>query len=208
MITRATTLAYIDVVYIFSYKTYFFYFCSSVSFEMIRVKGGQNKEANYMSNIMTQALGAGGGAGGNKKKLWGQDNWLVDKPKHKSKTVRGTGESGELTEVHDVYRKFDGVVDAKQELKATKDDSDDDFFCDDEESELDRIRAARLNQLQKQGGIIQKFKNLGHGRYNHISEDEFLPCVTESTYAVVHFYHQVRRTSAHTHEHVYIPLPY
>jgi hypothetical protein len=30
----------------------------------------------------------------------------------------------------------------------------------------------------------------GHGQYTEIVEDEFLPLVTKSTFAVVHFYHK------------------
>jgi len=155
---------------------------------MIRLKGGDNKEANYMGDKMTQALG-----GGPKKKLWGQDKYTYDKPETVAVSIRSQGEQAQLTEVHDIYKKHDGLLNPKDELKSshTNDDSDSDDLFGDEDTELERIRQARLTQLQKQGGIIQKFKNLGHGRYNHIKEDEFLPCVTESKYAVVHFYHTV-----------------
>ena len=30
----------------------------------------------------------------------------------------------------------------------------------------------------------------GHGKYQEISEDEFLPTVTKSNYCIVHFYHK------------------
>ena len=30
----------------------------------------------------------------------------------------------------------------------------------------------------------------GHGQYNEIAEDEFLPLVTKSKFAIVHFYHK------------------
>ena len=30
----------------------------------------------------------------------------------------------------------------------------------------------------------------GHGQYNEIKEDEFLPTVTKSKFALVHFYHK------------------
>jgi len=60
---------------------------------------------------------------------------------------------------------------------------------DDADDDLDAIRARRLAEMKKKAEMRETLKGLGHGTYEEIIELEFLPTVTKSKYAVVHFYH-------------------
>ncbi|CDW72684.1 phosducin-like protein 3 isoform 1 [Stylonychia lemnae] len=71
-----------------------------------------------------------------------------------------------------------------------KQDSDDEFFDDEEEKIMRDIREQRLSQMKNQ--YQEKQENLikGHGQYTEIKEDEFLANVTKSKFVVCHFYHK------------------
>lgn len=58
------------------------------------------------------------------------------------------------------------------------------------EDDLDVIRARRLAELKRISELESKFRGLGHGDYTEIDEREFLDAVIKSARAVVHFYHR------------------
>jgi uncharacterized protein YbcI len=70
---------------------------------------------------------------------------------------------------------------AQEKVRKDSLDSDEDFNLDDEgESVLDAIRAKRLNEIKKEAKQIMENKAKGHGEYREISQDEFLPTVTNN----------------------------
>jgi len=78
------------------------------------------------------------------------------------------------------------IVDQKHEAM---DDSDSDFN-DDDDSILQGLRAQRMKEMKM--AHKEEIENLskGHGTYREITEEEFLPTVTKTTYCIVHFYHK------------------
>ena len=78
-----------------------------------------------------------------------------------------------------------------QEVKEDKSEESDSDFADDDDDEVLRSmrdqRLAKLKLSQK-----QKLEDLakGHGKYQEIAEDEFLPMVTKSLFCIVHFFHK------------------
>jgi hypothetical protein len=83
--------------------------------------------------------------------------------------------------VRDAVRKANDSEDDEQS------DSDDDLLDD---PELDKIRDKRLGEIR--GNALERAEQVakGHGAFTEISQDEFLPCVTASKFALVHFYHK------------------
>lgn len=73
-------------------------------------------------------------------------------------------------------------------LDNLSDDSDDEFG-DADSSALAQWRAQRMAELKKTTGRQQEFLAMGHGDYDEVSQDDFLPAVTKSKYVVCHFYH-------------------
>ena len=62
---------------------------------------------------------------------------------------------------------------------------------DDESEKIMRsLKEQRLAYAQGEYEEQQKNKTLGHGTYQEITESEFLPVVTKSTYCVVAFFHK------------------
>lgn len=78
----------------------------------------------------------------------------------------------------------DRAQEAEKEEKAKERD------IDDADDDLDAIRARRLAALRKDRDERENLKALGHGTYDEIVESEFLPTVTKSKHAVVHFFHK------------------
>jgi len=58
-----------------------------------------------------------------------------------------------------------------------------------DETLIAAIREKRINEMKRQIEKKNAFLQMGHGEYNTLREDEFLPCVTRSKYVVCHFYH-------------------
>ena len=87
------------------------------------------------------------------------------------------------------------VVEYKAYMQAKNDqnrfDDDDDEQMDEEEEKILRgYREQRLAQMKQQYSEHQDNLIKGHGEYQEITEQEFLPNVTKSKYTVVHFYHK------------------
>jgi len=88
------------------------------------------------------------------------------------------------------------IIKSKTQPKKNEDDasgsdeSDDDLGLDDENDDaITKFREKRMAELKQQNAKVQEFKQLGHGSYVEIKEDEFLPSVTKSKYVVCQFYH-------------------
>lgn len=58
-----------------------------------------------------------------------------------------------------------------------------------DDTELDKLRQARMEQLKKQKNEHETNIAKGHGEYDEVFEDAFLTQVIASKFAVVHFYH-------------------
>merc|ERR1712196_367630 len=56
--------------------------------------------------------------------------------------------------------------------------------------EEEGLRARRRQQMREAQEKKQKYKQLGHGEYEEIVEEEFLKTVTSSERSIVHFYHR------------------
>lgn len=70
-------------------------------------------------------------------------------------------------------------------------DSDEDFNLDDDsQSVLEAIKAKRLREMKRETKEMIENKAKGHGEYREISQDEFLPTVTDTKRVVCHFYHR------------------
>eukprot|EP00929_Paragymnodinium_shiwhaense_P014138 TRINITY_DN122013_c0_g1_i1.p1 TRINITY_DN122013_c0_g1~~TRINITY_DN122013_c0_g1_i1.p1 ORF type:complete len:274 (-),score=102.28 TRINITY_DN122013_c0_g1_i1:201-1022(-) len=59
-----------------------------------------------------------------------------------------------------------------------------------DDDDLEALRARRRQQMKEAQEKKQKYKQLGHGEYEEIVEEEFLKTVTSSERSVVHFYHR------------------
>lgn len=51
--------------------------------------------------------------------------------------------------------------------------------------------------MAKSAGVISQYRNQGHGEYRIVTQDEFLPAVTKSKYAICHIFHHVRYSTKH-----------
>lgn len=86
------------------------------------------------------------------------------------------------------YENINNFMEAEEEEE--KDDEDSDFDVDDDDAIMQTLRMDRINAMKaKQNEHIENMQK-GHGQYTEIVEDEFLPLVTKSKFAVVHFYHK------------------
>ena len=82
---------------------------------------------------------------------------------------------------------WDPMADVEKE----NEDSDDDFNLDGEEEKIQRqIKEMRSQEQKADFQEKQEQKIIGHGKYQEIVEEEFLPVVTKSQYVVCHFYHK------------------
>ena len=79
----------------------------------------------------------------------------------------------------------------QQEIDGEKDDDSDSDFNDDGDEEILRgLRDRKLAAMkQKNAEKMENIRN-GHGKYEEIVEDQFLPAVTKTKFVVVHFYHK------------------
>jgi len=78
---------------------------------------------------------------------------------------------------------------ASDDDDADPDDDDELALGGDDSTVLAKYREKRMQELKQQSAKAETFKQLGHGSYSEVSQDEFLPAVTKSKYVVCHFYH-------------------
>ena len=79
----------------------------------------------------------------------------------------------------------------QEEQNDEEEEKDEDFDSDfDDDSIMQTLREQRINQMK--AAQTEHIENMqkGHGQYNQISEEEFLPLVTKSKFVVVHFFHK------------------
>lgn len=153
---------------------------------MIQLKGQKNSEA---SKAMGAALGLNKSKAAKPKEV---TLGMSSKQKYKEKKVK------RKPHVYKPQFGADGPVSIKSKSEPTKDeeksasesDSDFDSDLDDDDNALEIIRARRLAAMKAEQLKKQEFKQLGHLEYLEIKEDEFLPAVTGSKYAVVAFFHK------------------
>ena len=83
------------------------------------------------------------------------------------------------------------LIDDEEADKQEIDDIDDDLDQMDEEEEkmMRGIKDQRMAAMKENYSENQTNKTLGHGSYDEITEEQFLPTVTKTTYVVCHFYH-------------------
>eukprot|EP01059_Diplonema_ambulator_P032845 TRINITY_DN6632_c1_g1_i1.p1 TRINITY_DN6632_c1_g1~~TRINITY_DN6632_c1_g1_i1.p1 ORF type:complete len:243 (+),score=87.08 TRINITY_DN6632_c1_g1_i1:52-729(+) len=70
----------------------------------------------------------------------------------------------------------------------------------DDDFELQEMRARRLALLKKKQEKAQELKKQGHGIYRDITEKDFLPEVTATQFSIVHFYKEGFARCALMHE--------
>lgn len=73
---------------------------------------------------------------------------------------------------------------------------------DDDEYVLKKLREARVQSFKSSNNILQKYKAKGHGSLMTISQDEFLPTVTETHYVICHFFHEEFETCKIMDQHL------
>ena len=79
---------------------------------------------------------------------------------------------------------------AAEKVRKDSMDSDEDFNLDDDsQTVLEQIKAKRLREMKREAKEMIENKAKGHGEYREISQDEFLPTVTDTKRVVCHFYH-------------------
>lgn len=137
---------------------------------MIKVKGGKTKNDEFLG----KALGLSGPA------LAKQIGMPSAQPK--------APEAKKI--VNPMIRSKD---DRKKKVDDEKEISDSDFDSDldvsDDDTVMQNLRAKRIAELRAAQAEKQTQTQKGHGLYLEIKEDEFLPTVTSSDLAIVHFYH-------------------
>eukprot|EP00455_Lapot_gusevi_P047072 TRINITY_DN6304_c0_g3_i1.p1 TRINITY_DN6304_c0_g3~~TRINITY_DN6304_c0_g3_i1.p1 ORF type:complete len:249 (-),score=62.33 TRINITY_DN6304_c0_g3_i1:26-772(-) len=79
-----------------------------------------------------------------------------------------------------------------REQEAKNEDHDENNEDDEDEDEDDEIlaeiQAKRRAELRREFDKLQELKSRGHGAYQEITQDEFLPTVTGSQYVIAHFF--------------------
>ena len=76
----------------------------------------------------------------------------------------------------------------EEDFEENKGSEDSDFNDDDEI--MQSLREQRINALKEEQRQHQENLQRGHGKYDEISEDQFLPTVTKIKFVVVHWFHK------------------
>ena len=71
-----------------------------------------------------------------------------------------------------------------------KDEHDSDSDFDDDDASLRNIRDQRIAEMKRAHQQHQENMMAGHGQYQEITEEQFLPTVTKTKFVVVHFFHK------------------
>jgi len=58
-----------------------------------------------------------------------------------------------------------------------------------DDDDLEAIRARRMQKMKEEHAKQARYRELGHGGFDEIVQDEFLKAVTASPRCIVHFYH-------------------
>merc|ERR1711939_187754 len=76
------------------------------------------------------------------------------------------------------------------ELAAQKEEDDDEFDFSDDDEFTNAFMESRMAEMKEKSSEAVSWQKQGHGKLNHIVEDEFLNTIIKSKYGVVHFYHR------------------
>ena len=68
-------------------------------------------------------------------------------------------------------------------------DSDSDFNSDGDDELIQTLREQRIAQMKEAHKQKQENMAKGHGKYEEITEEQFLPIVTGTKFVILHFYH-------------------
>lgn len=79
-------------------------------------------------------------------------------------------------------------IKAQKPQRNDSDEEEDDFFDEEAEKILNRMKVERIDEFNTKNAKVQQAKQ-GVGEYREIKEEEFLNCVTKNKFSVVHFYH-------------------
>lgn len=88
----------------------------------------------------------------------------------------------------------------------------DGLVYDDDDFVLKKMRESRVQSIKSTMNVRQKYAAKGHGSLSTISQDEFLPTVTETKLVVCHFFHEEFETCQVMDKHLkklttkYIPV--
>ena len=74
--------------------------------------------------------------------------------------------------------------------KCHKSEESDSDFDDDDDAIMRQLRDKRIKEMKQETKQKLEDQAKGHGKYQEIAEDEFLPTVTKSMYTVVHCFHK------------------
>ena len=77
----------------------------------------------------------------------------------------------------------------EEEHEESQEDSDSDFN-DDDDVGLRALREMRIKDMKAKQVENQENRIQGHGQYQEVTEEQFLPTVTKTKFVVVHFYHK------------------
>lgn len=72
--------------------------------------------------------------------------------------------------------------------EVNSDEEEDDFFDEESEKILNRMKVERIDEFNTQNAKVQQEKQ-GVGEYREIKESEFLESVTKNKFSVVSFFH-------------------
>lgn len=78
----------------------------------------------------------------------------------------------------------------EMELAAKQAEESDEFDFEDDDDFTNAFLESRMSELKGKANEQNAWKQMGHGSYNEITEDEFLNTVIKSKYSVCHFYHR------------------
>mmetsp|Transcript_23526 Transcript_23526/g.33200 ORF Transcript_23526/g.33200 Transcript_23526/m.33200 type:complete len:252 (-) Transcript_23526:77-832(-) len=137
---------------------------------MISLKGGKSENQERYA----KALGLGKGSkGGDQlaRAMMGMDN----KPEKEDKEAPS----------------IQAKTESRPEEAAQKEDDifDSDLDLEDDDEIMAKIRAKREAEMKQQFAKVEDRRMKGHGWYQEVKEDEFLPSVTKSYNVVCHFFH-------------------
>ncbi|EAR92016.1 phosducin (Phd)-like, thioredoxin (TRX) domain protein (macronuclear) [Tetrahymena thermophila SB210] len=79
-------------------------------------------------------------------------------------------------------------IKSKERVREDSDLEDDEFFDEEAEKILSRMKVERIDEFNKKNAKVEQEKS-GFGEYREIKEEEFLNSVTKNKFSVVHFYH-------------------
>lgn len=153
---------------------------------MIKLKGGKTKNDEYYKKAMGLAA-----------PKMGADAGMAGAAAQGNDMARALGMPSAMPKKAAPVKRHNPTINSVRGEKGNDDDveqdKDSDFDSDldmeDDGEIMAQLRAKRIAEMKVESNKKMVERQLGHGLYREIKEDEFLPSVTQSPNAVVHFYH-------------------